>query len=55
VADEILGSGFIGVVYSDFYGAYSRRGDLPRAYCGAHHIRAAKKKQDRARRATDGG
>ena len=36
MADEILGSGFIGVVYSDFYGAYSRPGDFPRACCGAH-------------------
>jgi transposase len=43
MADEILGSGFMGVVCSDLYGAYTRRGDLQHAYCGAHNIREAKK------------
>ncbi|CAN5604996.1 hypothetical protein BH09MYX1_BH09MYX1_67670 [soil metagenome] len=43
VIDDMLGAGFKGVVCSDFYGAYTRRGDLPHGYCGAHMIREAKK------------
>ena len=43
VIDDMLGTGFQGVVCSDFYGAYTRRGDLPHGYCGAHMIREAKK------------
>jgi transposase len=43
VIDDMLGDGFQGVVCSDFYGAYTRRGDLPHGYCGAHMIREAKK------------
>ena len=43
VIDDMLGEGFEGVVCSDFYGAYTRRGDLPHGYCGAHLIREAKK------------
>jgi transposase len=43
VIDDMLGKGFQGVVCSDFYGAYTRRGDLPHGYCGAHMIREAKK------------
>jgi transposase len=43
VADQILGDGFVGVVCSDFYGAYTRRDDWTHAYCGAHAQREAKK------------
>ena len=43
VADAMIGADFIGVVCSDFYGAYTRRGDWLHGYCGAHNIREAKK------------
>ena len=36
VAEQLLGSGFVGVVCSDFYGVYTRRDDWTHAYCGAH-------------------
>jgi len=43
VFDQLLGEGFVGVVVSDFYGAYTRRTDLVHAYCNAHTLREAKK------------
>ena len=43
VFDRLVGEGFVGVVVSDFYGAYTRRKDLLHAYCNAHTIREAKK------------
>lgn len=43
VIDAMLGAGFIGVVCSDFYGAYTRHDDWTHQYCNAHVIREAKK------------
>ena len=43
VADELIGEGYAGIICSDFYGAYTRRGDWKHGYCGAHTIREAKK------------
>jgi transposase len=43
VFDQILGEGFVGVVVSDFYGAYTRRTDLVHAYCNGHTLREVKK------------
>jgi transposase len=43
VAEDLLGTGFQGVVCSDFYGAYTRMGDWKHGYCNAHTIREAKK------------
>ena len=43
VVDQMLGTGFVGVVCTDFYGVYTRRDDWTHAYCGAHVIREAKK------------
>jgi transposase len=43
VFDQLLGEGFVGIVVSDFYGAYTRRTDLAHAYCNAHTLREAKK------------
>jgi transposase len=43
VFDQLLGEEFIGVVVSDFYGAYTRRTDLVHAYCNAHTVRELKK------------
>jgi hypothetical protein len=43
VAEQMLGTGFVGVVCTDFYGVYTRRDDWTHAYCGAHVIREAKK------------
>lgn len=43
VAEKMLGTDFIGVVCTDFYGVYTRRDDWTHAYCGAHVIREAKK------------
>jgi len=43
VFDQLLGAGFIGVVVSDFYGAYTRRTDLLHGYCNGHTMREAKK------------
>jgi transposase len=42
VADQILGDGFVGVLCSDFYAAYTRRDDWTHAYCGAHVQREGK-------------
>lgn len=43
VIDQMLGNGFVGVVCSDFYGAYTRHDDWTHGYCGAHLIRETKK------------
>jgi hypothetical protein len=43
VVEQMLGTGFVGVVCTDFYGVYTRRNDWTHAYCGAHVIREAKK------------
>jgi transposase len=43
VIDSMLGEAFIGIVCSDFYGAYTSHDDWIHAYCGAHTIREAKK------------
>lgn len=43
VAETMLGSGFRGVVCSDFYGVYTAKTEWTHAYCGAHAIRDAKK------------
>jgi transposase len=43
VAEAMLGSGFQGVVCSDFYGVYTAKTEWTHAYCGAHTIREAKK------------
>lgn len=43
VIDSMLGEGFIGVVCSDFYAAYTRRDDWAHGYCGGHLMREAKK------------
>ena len=43
VAEALLGQGFVGVVCSDFYAAYTRHDDWTHGYCGAHLIREAKK------------
>lgn len=40
---KMLGSGFIGVVVTDFYSVYTSRTDVKHGYCGAHLIRDAKK------------
>lgn len=43
VAEQMLGTGFIGIVCTDFYSVYTCRNDWTHAYCGAHVIREAKK------------
>lgn len=43
VAEAMLGSGFQGVVCSDFYGVYTAKTEWTHAYCGAHTLREAKK------------
>jgi transposase len=43
VFNGIIGEGFVGVVCSDFYGAYTRRTDISHGYCNAHTIRETKK------------
>lgn len=43
VAEAMLGQGFVGVVVSDFYAAYTAQTGWQHAYCGAHLERDAKK------------
>jgi transposase len=43
VAERMLGSNFLGVVCSDFYGVYTARDDWSHAYCGGHLVREVKK------------
>jgi transposase len=43
VIESMLGNGFVGVVCSDFYAAYTHRADWAHGYCGAHLLREAKK------------
>ena len=43
VIDAMLGGGFVGVVCTDFYGAYTRHADWTHQYCNAHVVREAKK------------
>ena len=43
MAEAILGAGFVSVVVSDFYGAYTGATFWRHAYCGAHNIREVKK------------